>query len=337
MVKYLIKRVLQGILVLFAMSILIFILSRTIQGDPARVALGANASEEAVESMREHLHLDEPIIKQYGIWLGNLMHGDFGYSTKTRRSVSDDVKDFLPATLELILMAGVFMVVFAIIFGRLAARKRNTWVDGVIRVMSYIGVAMPAFVWAVLLLLFFGYVWQVIPVLGRLSSSLTPPTHITGLYILDGILTGNFAVAWNAFLHVLFPAIALAIGPTFQEARILRSSLTDNMSKEYITVTRGYGIPEKKIFKKYLFKPSFSSAVSVMGLDFAALIGNAFLVETVFYWPGISKYGVTVMLAKDLNAISAVVLITGIIFIVCNILVDIISMIIDPAARQGGR
>lgn len=336
MLRFIIKRILQGVLVLLAISILIFVLSRMIQGDPARVALGPTASEEAVQTLREQLHLDKSLPEQYAIWIGNVFRGEFGLSTKTRRSVSMDIQEFLPATLELIIVSGIIMIVFSIMFGRLAARKQNTWIDSLVRVMSYVGVAMPAFVWAVLFLLLFGHIWRVIPVLGRLSSDVAPPTHITGLYIVDGLLTLNLRAAWDALLHVLLPAISLAIGSLFQNARILRSSLTDNMGKEYITVSRGYGIPEKKIYKKYLFKPSMGPVVSVLGLSVASAIGNAFLVETVYYWPGLSKYGVTVMLCKDLNAISAVVLITGLIFLIANTAVDIISILIDPTAEQGG-
>lgn len=222
---------------------------------------------------------------------------------------------------------------FSLIFGLLAARFKNTWVDGVIRVMAYIGVAVPSFVWSVLFLLFFGFVWKVIPVLGRLSPGVMPPRHITGLYVLDGLLTGNIKASGNAFAHLFLPALALSIAPIFQEARILRSSIIDTSSKEYIKVSEGYGQPKYRVMGKYLLKPSFPPVLNVMGLDMASLLGNAFLAEIIFNLPGISRYSVDVMITKDLNAISAVILMIGILFLVVNLVVDLVCAMLDPRIR----
>jgi len=229
------------------------------------------------------------------------------------------------------------MVIASLLLGIIAASFRDSWVDSAIRIFSYTGIAIPAFVVAVLLLLVFGYLWPVLPVLDRLSSGVIPPSRITGMYIIDSILTGNFKTALDAAYHLLLPALALAIGPLFQEARILRSSLTDNMGKEYISVATGYGLPKRALMGKYLLKPSAIPVITVMGLDFASLMGNAFLVEKVFNWPGLSRYGINAMLNKDLNSISAVIIIIGVIFLVANILVDIIMAYLDPRIRLGGK
>ena len=144
------------------------------------------------------------------------------------------------------------------------------------------------------------------------------------------------AVFWNAFLHLLVPAFALALGGLCQEARIIRNSMVENSGKDYLSAMRGYGVGENKILRKYQLKPSLIPAVSCMGMDIASLIGNAFLVETIFTWPGISRYGLTSMLSKDLNAIAAVLLIFGLIFVVVNIIVDLIVAYLDPRIRLGG-
>lgn len=251
--------------------------------------------------------------------------------------MSLDVQQYFPATLELVLLSGLILVCGTFTLGLLSAKHQNTWIDGFIRIGSYIGIAIPSFVVGVLLLLLFGYEFQVIPVLGRLSSNLNPPTTITGLYIIDGILTGNFAVAWDAFLHTLLPAIALALGPMVQDARVLRSSLVDNMGKEYIGVSRAFGIPDDVITRKYLLKPSSTPAITTMGLDLSALLGQAFLVERVFNWPGLSRYCMNAMLNKDLNAICACVLIIGVVYFLMNLLVDIIIACVDPRMRIGGK
>lgn len=336
MLSFIIKRILQGVFVIVGISIVIFIISRIVPGDPARMALGPRAPQFAVDELKKEMYLDKPLPVQYYYWFKGVLKGDFGKSLNTKRPVIKDIEEFLPATLELVLFSGLILVVFAVLFGLLAARYRDTWLDGTIRVLSYTGIAIPAFVMAVLLLLVFGYVWPIIPVLGRLSSEIAPPNRVTGFVVIDSLIAGNIKAMFDAIKHLILPAAALAIGPLFQDARILRSSLTDNMGKEYISVSTGYGIPKSKIMKKYLLKPSFIPVITVMGLDFAALMGNAFLVEKIFNWPGLSRYGINAMLNKDLNAISAVIIIIGIIFLIVNIIVDLIIAFLDPRIRLGG-
>ncbi|MCR4433310.1 MAG: ABC transporter permease [Caldiserica bacterium] len=332
---FILRRLLLSIFVLIGLSIVIFILARVVPGDPARLALGPRAPEDVVEQLRKELHMDKSLPEQYWIWLTNALRGDLGKSLVTKRPVIEDIKEYLPATLELVFFTAIFMVFFAILLGTLAARYKDRWVDGVIRIFSYIGVSIPAFVLAVFFILIFGYAWPILPVLGRLGSQFTV-ARVTGFMILDSMLAGNWTAAWNAFTHLILPAIALALGGTFQEARITRSSMVDNLSKDFIAAERGYGIPERRIMFKYLLKPSLIPTVSVMGMDIAATIGNAFLVEMIFNWPGISRYGINAMLFKDLNAISGVVLIIGLIFALTNIVVDIIVAFLDPRVRLGG-
>jgi peptide/nickel transport system permease protein len=334
--RYIVKRLLTSILVIFGLSILIFIISRIIPGDPARLALGPRATNEAVEALREEMNLNDPLPVQYILWFKDVLHGDFGRSLTSKRPVVMDVNQFLPATLELILFSGIIMILFTFILGIISTKYKDKFVDGLVRVFSYVGIALPAFVVAVLLLLVFGFIWRVIPVLGRLSAEVKPPTHITGMYVLDGILTGNFSVALDAFLHLLLPSVALALGPMFQDARVLRSSLIDNSTKEYITVSKSFGLPKNLIMRKYLLKPSAIPVVTVIGLDFAALFGNAFLVEKIFNWPGLSRYGINSMLSKDLNSIVAVIVLIGMIFLIVNFAVDLVSAFLDPRIRLGG-
>ena len=334
--RYLLRRLLLAVVVMFGLSIVIFSISRIMPGDVATMALGSTATEEAKETYRVANHLYDPLPKQYLYWIGGVLHGDFGTSTSTNRPVSTDVSEFLPATLELVVMAAIMLVLFSILLGVLAAKYRDTIIDGIVRVLSYIGVAMPSFVIATLLVLLFGHVWQVIPVLGRLSYGIAAPPSVTGFYTIDALLAGQVSVFWNAFLHLLVPAFALALGGLCQEARIVRNSMTENAGKDYLSAMRGYGVPEGKILRKYQLKPSLIPAVSCMGMDIASLMGNAFLIETIFNWPGISRYGLSSMLSKDLNAIAAVLLVFGAIFVVVNIVVGLIVACLDPRIRLGG-
>lgn len=334
--RYLLHRLLLAVVVMFGLSIVIFTISHIVPGDVATMALGSTATEEAKEAYRQANHLYDSLPQQYLYWIGGVLHGDFGTSTVTNRAVITDVAQFLPATMELVVMAAVMLVVLSILLGVLAAKHKDTVVDGAVRVLSYIGVAMPGFVIATLLVLLFGHVWKIIPVLGRLSYGLTPPSTVTGFYTIDALLAGNISVFWDAFLHLLVPAFALALGGLCQEARIVRNSMTENANKDYLSAMRGYGVPEGTILRKYQLKPSLIPAVSCMGMDIASLMGNAFLIETIFNWPGISRYGLTSMLSKDLNAIAAVLLVFGAIFVIVNIIVDLIVARLDPRIRLGG-
>lgn len=328
--KFLSKRIMLALIVLFGLSVMIFILGRVVPGDPARMALGANAPQETVDKMRHDMRLDEPLVVQYGYWFGGIFHGDFGQSLYTKRPVIDDLAEFFPATIELVIFSGLLMGLGGLILGILSTKFNNSWIDNIIRVISYLGVVTPSFVFAILFVLVFGYLWPIFPTMGRLSRFLSLPENHTGLLLVDSLIEGNWETFWDGFCHIILPAIALALGGLSQEARITRSSMLDNMSKDYILSHRAYGIPEKKVFFKYLLKPSLIPTVTVFGLDFATLFGNAFLVEMVFNWPGLSRYGMNVMLQKDLNAISAVILLLGAIFVFMNILTDLVVSFLDP-------
>ncbi len=332
--KSVVHRLLWAIVVLLGLSVLIFSLLRIIPGDPARMALGETASEEAVERYREEMHYNDPLPTQYYYWLKGVLKGDFGQSIVTKRKVSQDISEFLPATLELVLWAGIPPILLTLFLGTTAARNKNKWQDYLIRFTGYIAIATPSFVWAVFLLLIFGYWFPILPSIGgRLSLQYNIPS-VTKLMLIDCILAGNLNAAWDAFLHLILPAIALCISHVMQESRIVRSSMVDNSGKDYITMMTSQGVPAKTISNKYLLRPSIISAVSIMGLDIAGMFGNAFLVESIFNWPGLSRYALKAITGKDINAVCAVVLIYGVIFIFMNFIVDTVVLILDPRMRQ---
>ena len=334
-IKFIVKRLVYSVFVLVGLSILIFGIARVMPGHPARMALGARAPEWAVERLREEMHLNEPLYVQYYYWAKEALHGDFGMSLVTRRSVANDIKEFLPASLELALYAGIFMGIIGITLGTISGWYSNTWIDNLVRVISYIGIVTPSFVFAIFFVLIFSYVLEIFPTMGRIAPDLIPPPRITGMITLDALITGNFAIFLDALKHLFLPAISLAMGPLAQEARITRSSITDNVKKDYIAAERSCGIPERTIMFKYLLKPSLIPTISIYGLDFASLLGNAFLIELIFNWPGLSRYGMNAMLRKDLNAMTAIILVFGLVFVIVNIIVDIIVEYLDPRIRLG--
>ena len=333
MAKYIGLRLLQSLFVLFGLSLLIFFIARVMPGDPARVALGSLATKEQVQNLREEMHLDKAFPVQYYFWLKSVLHGDLGRSLYTRRPVTTDLKAYIPATIELILISFLMSLVIGQVTGVLAGYFRNSWFDSLSRLISYVGVATPAFAVAIFLLLIFTYVLKFSPTVGRLSLTAAPPPRITSFLILDSVIAGKFGTALEGLRHILLPAASLAVANIAQEGRITRTSIAENLQKDYVTAHIVYGIPRWSILFKYLLRPSLIPTVSVMGLAFAYQLSNAFLVELVFMWPGFSRYAVTVMLNKDLNAIVAVVLVIGVAFSVVNVIVDIVVSFLDPRVR----
>jgi peptide/nickel transport system permease protein len=327
------RRIFQSIFVLLGLSVLIFVISRIMPGDPARVALGSRAPQWVVDNLREQMHLNDPLPVQYVYWLRDAVQGDFGMSLFTRRPVAEDVREFLPASLELVFVSGIIAGVGGIGLGALSARFKGSWVDNLVRILSYFGVVTPAFVFGIIFLLLFGLALEWLPPIGRLSEGVPKPPAVTGMITVDALLAGRFGTFLDALKHILMPAMALAMGALAQEARITRASMSDNLAKDYIAAERSLGIPERVIMTRFLLKPSLIPVVSVFALDFAAGLSNAFLVELIFNWPGLSRYGMNAMLRKDLNAIAAVILILGVTFTIANIVVDLVVGALDPRIR----
>jgi peptide/nickel transport system permease protein len=331
--KFLIRRTAYSVFVLLGLSIVIFVIARIMPGDPARMAVGARAPQWVVDRIRSNMHLDQPLTTQYVYWLRDAIQGDFGLSLVTQRSVTDDIREFLPASVELVILAAIISSIAGIGLGILSARYKDTWIDNAVRVFSYMGIVTPSFVFAILFVLLFGFTLDWFPIIGRLSDNLAAPPVRTGMITVDAIIAGKPKVFTNAVWHMVLPALSLAMGSIAQAARITRSSMADNLSKDYIAAARSLGIPERVVSGRFLLKPSLIPTISILGLDIAATISIAFLVELIFNWPGLGRYGMTAMLHKDLNAISAVILIFGAIFVLANIIVDLVVAYLDPRIR----
>ena len=328
--QYFLKRVFVSIIVFFGVSIVIFCLARLIPGDPARIALGPFATKEMVEQLRETLHLNESIFIQYKIFIQQLFQGDLGLSTYTKRPVLKDVISYFPATFELVLMSGTLMILIGMPLGILSGKFKNTFVDHIARIISLLGVVTPSFLWAIILMLLFAFWMPILPVSERMNEMLDPPKLVTGLLLVDSLIEGNFVVFKDAFLHLILPGLAIAMPAIGNVARLTRTNLSDIYEKQYIEFAKSYSFSEYKIATKYALKPASIPTVTIIGLDFAFMLGNAFLVETVFVWPGIAKYGVEVILAKDLNGIIATALIITTFFLIINMLVDFFVLLLNP-------
>lgn len=336
-VRLLVKRLSISIIVLIGVSMLIFTIARVIPGDPARIALGPNATVEQVDQLREKLHLNEPIWVQYGYFIRDFSRGDLGISLYTNRPVTTDIAQFLPATLELVIVAGIFMIGFGIPLGIASARYRGKTADNIIRVISLLGVSAPSFVWAVILMLLFAFFLPLFPIAGQISDTLDLPPRITGFLLVDTLLAGDITAFLSAVHHIILPAFALALSGIGQAARLTRSNMVETYDKPYIEMAQSYGFPARRIANRYAFRPSLIPSLTIIGLDFAAMLGNAFLVEAVYAWPGLSRYGVQVILRKDLNAIVGTVLVISATFLIVNIIVDLLIAYINPRIRLAER
>lgn len=335
-VLYLVKRILWSLLVLIGLSVVIFLIARVVPGDPARMALGPTATEQQVVNLRHELGLDQPIVGQYGLFVTGLLHGDLGRSLLTEHAVDADIRATFSATFELVLSTIFVAFVIGLPLGVAAATFKDKWPDNLVRFIAILSAVTPSFFLALLLQILAGYVLHILPTTGRLPPSMGFHAHYTGLLIVDGLLSGRLDIVGQALRHLLLPSIALAAATMGQIARITRSSMIDVAKQDYIEAARAFGVPKWLRVFKYTLRPSFVPPLTILGLEFASLIGNAFVVELVFAWPGMAAYGIRAILQKDLNAVMGVVMVSGVFFVLVNLVIDLLVGLVDPRVRIRG-
>ncbi len=333
--RYLLGRVLFSLVTLIGVSMLIFAIARIIPGDPARIALGPSATTDQVTELSARLGLDQPWPVQYMHYIRGLLHGDLGDSLYTNSAVASDLAATFPATLELVLLSSLLMVAIGLPLGVLAARNRDGAGDNAARLAALLGVVTPSFVWAVLFMLVFSDRLGWLPISGRLSENLSPPPAVTRLYLVDSLLAGDGTKFLDALRHIILPAISLALAGIGQAARLTRANVVEIYARPFIEMARAYGLPERRITLHYALRPALTPVLTVLGLDIAAKLGSAFLVESVFVWPGMARYGVQTILHKDLNGIIGTVLVIAAFFLLINLVVDMVLALLDPRIRLG--
>ena len=333
MTAFIFRRLGGLLFVLFGVSILTFFLAQVVPVDPAASALGSNAREEQIEAYRQQMGLDQPAVAQYVNYVNRLLRGDLGVSIRTRRAVRDDLRDYLPATIELTLAAMLVTVTLGIPLGILAALRRNTWIDGAARLLALTGGAMPIFYVGLVLLGVFYRQLQWLPGPGRLDSTLQPPDHITGLFILDSLLTGNWSTLRNAAAHLALPAITLGAYSTAVLLRMTRSATLEMLGQDFVRTARAKGLAESRVISVHVFKNALPPILTLVGILFGSLLSGAVLTETIFNWPGIGRYATTSVTTLDYPAVMGVTLVAAIIYPIINTVVDIGYSVIDPRVR----
>lgn len=332
MAQFMFKRLLSVVPVLFGLIILMFLLSRVMPGDAIRLSLGPNATAQQIAALQEKMGLDQPLLLQFWDYLTGLLQGDMGMSLRTGRNVLLDIRETLPATMELAIVSMVLSVIIGVPLGVLAAVRHNKWMDHLIRLLSLSGTALPRFWLAILLQLVFAYWFNFLPVISRGAVEVEV---ISGFRLLDSVLTGNWSGLWDSARHLVLPSFALALSTSAQIMRMTRSNMMDQLGQDYVVAARSYGLPGGLISNAYMLKNAFISVLTTIGMQLGSLLGNAFLVESVFGWPGMAQYAIQGIMFKDYNAIIGVTLVIGIFFALINVVVDLLYGILDPRIKVG--
>ena len=329
------KRFIHMILVLLVLSFVIFSFIRLIPGDPVRSSLGPMVPEETIQKLRSELYFDRPVVIQYLHWIkGVVTKGDFGQSLYTHHAVSEDIAMYLPRSLDLAFYSALMILIMGVLFGTVSALYKDTWIDNVIRFFTYLGVVTPPYAFAVFFLLVFSYKLRWFPIGGmpQIDESIVK----TGALSLDALLSGNIKTYFEVLKSMFLPCLSLSFGSIAYQARIHRSSMIENIGADYIAFAEVAGVSCRKLIMKHLMKPSFIPTLTVYGLQVAALLGNAFIIELIFRYPGFSHYSLNVILNKDPYGIVAVTFVFGVIFAIINMFIDLGVSLLDPRIRLKG-
>lgn len=331
--RYIGKRLILMIPILIGISILTFVISNTIPGDPARLILGPKATPEGIELLREQMGLNDPLYVQYGRYIGGIVQGDLGDSTYSQQPVINDLIRYFPATLELTLFSMLITLLIGIPFGVISASKKDKLADQFTRILALMGVAMPAFWLGLLLLLFFYLKLGILPGAGRLDNWLSPPEMITGMYTIDALLTGNMVVFKSAVIHLILPGITQAAITIGMITRMTRSSMLEVLKSDYIRTAKAKGGSENRVLYGHALRNGTMPILTLLGMTFGHSLGGSVLVESVFSWPGLGKYAVNAITYLDFPAVMGVTLLIAFLFIIVNLIIDILYYFVDPRLK----
>jgi peptide/nickel transport system permease protein len=334
MVLFTLRKVAVLIGTMLGLAALTFIITNVAPGDPARLVAGPDATNDMVETIRREYGLDRPLIEQFLIYMGDLLTGDLGRSIVSTRSVMEELARYVPATLELVLVAMTLGIFIGVPFGMLSAVYKDRFIDQVTRILSISGVALPAFWFGILLQLFFAVRLELLPVSGRLPLTALAPEPITHLLLVDTLLRGDFETFREALSHIILPAIVLSFPCLASILRVNRAEMIEVLQSDYIVAARAHGIDSRRIVMLYALKNALLPTIAMIGLRFGWMLGSTVLVETVFDWPGIGLYAVSSALASDFKPVVGVTLVIGFLFMITNMLVDLAYAWIDPRLRS---
>jgi peptide/nickel transport system permease protein len=332
MLRYVVRRLLLLVPILLGVSVLIFFWIRLLPGSPAESLLGERATPELVAAYKERYGLDEPIYKQYLKYLRSIADFDFGVSVATHRQITDEIKDRFPATVELAVGAMLFAMLFGIPLGFFAAKKYGGVIDHASLFVSLIGISIPIFFLAIILKYIFAVRLGWLPSVGRIDVTIEAE-HPTNFYILDAILTRDWATLWDAIQHLILPAIALGSIPLAILARITRASVLDVQNEDYVRTARAKGLPPMTVDRRHVLRNAMLPISTIIGLQVGLLLSGAVLTETVFAWPGMGSWLRDAIFNRDYPALQGGILFLAFVFVMVNLIVDISYAFINPRIR----
>ena len=333
---YILRRLILAILVLFAASTTVFFFSRVAPADPVRMAVGLDADQQTMDRYREEWGFNQPLWKQYVIYMQGVLHGDLGKSLMSRQPVLNDIKRRFPATLELALVTMVLYLALSFLLGSVAGMTKRVNVDSAVRILALGAYSLPPFWVGLLLQIFFYAELRALPALGRISPALDPPTRITGLYLVDSLVTGNSAAFFSSLKHLLLPCTTIVLAQTGLMVRMLRVSVLDVKTKVYVTTARAKGLSERVIYLRHVLRNALLPVLTMAGIQFGWLLTGTVVVETIYGWPGLGRYAVDSILNFDYLPVTGVALIATGVFVMLNLLIDLLYSVADPRITYRG-
>ncbi len=348
MVQYIVRRMISLIPTLLGVTIVVFLFLRLIPGDPAVAMLGEHAAQDNVERIREQFGLNRPLFldtealkegdllglfdSQYIRFLGRLLQGDLGNSIHRRIPIADELGQRFPATAELAIFAMVIGILVGLPAGVISAARRNSIWDHTSMVGSLIGVSVPIYWLGLMLIMLFAVILKWLPSGSRLDPTLDLEV-VTNFYLVDSVITGNWAALWDTLKHLAMPALALGTHPMAIIARMTRSSMLDVLQQDYIRTARSKGLRERVVLFRHALRNALMPVVTIIGLQTGTLLAGAILTETIFSWPGIGKWVYDAILARDYPIVQGGTLLIALIFVLMNLLVDLSYSLLDPRIR----
>jgi peptide/nickel transport system permease protein len=340
MQQFILRRLFLMVPLMIGITLIAFLISHSVPGDPVAAHLSQKAMEDPVivAQFRAQWGLDKPLWEQYIIYLSKLVQGDMGTSIRTHRPVLDDLRQFLPASAELAVGATLFGLLVGIPFGIISAIKQDKLIDHVVRVVSLVGVSAPVFWLALISLYVFYFRLGWLPGPGRLDPGmeLDVKATITGIYVIDSLLRGDFPTLGVALKHLVLPVLVLGSSTLGIVTRMTRSSVLEVLTQDYVRTARSKGLTERAVLTMHVLRNSLIPTITVIGLSFGGILAGTVLTETIFTWPGIGRYAYQSCITLDFPAIMGVSILIAIIFSVVNLLVDISYAFLDPRLRVKG-
>jgi peptide/nickel transport system permease protein len=330
--RFIVRRLMLLLPILLGLSLLVFLWIRALPAGPAQSLLGERATPETIRQIEEQYGLNEPIHVQYWSYLKTVGSGDLGTTIRTRRPVTDELKERFPATIELTFAALLFATLLGVPLGYVAAKRYGTWVDHSSLVVSLIGISIPIFFLAILLKYVFAVKLGLLPTVGRISV-LIDLEHPTNFYLIDALIAGDPEAFWDVSKHLILPAIALGSIPLAITARITRAAVLDVQNEDYIRTARAKGLPPRTVDIRHIFRNALLPIVTIIGLQMGLLLSGAVLTETVFAFPGMGTWLVEAIRQRDYAILQGGILFVSVVFVLVNLLVDISYALINPRIR----